>query len=228
MRNRTEDQIKLVLIRHGATEANKEHRYLGRTDESLCEQAKEMLAAKTDCYPNVDLLFTSPMKRCMETAEILYPDYKPIIINDFREMDFGDFEGKNYKELNGDPRYQAWIDSGGTIAFPNGESREEFVDRCRHGMYAVVQVLTNLSKEAAELNRCKSEPASDGREPVCGENQIESVGLVVHGGTIMALCSAFGGGDYFDYQVKNGEGYVCHLCLYEDEIRFEDIKKLLS
>lgn len=200
MRNRTEDQIKLVLIRHGATEANKEHRYLGRTDEPLCEQAKDLLSAKKNCYPNVDLLFTSPMKRCMETAEILYPDHKPIIINDFREMVFGDFEGKNYKELNGDSRYQAWIDSGGTIAFPNGESREEFIDRCRRGMYEAVQVLMN--------------------------KRIDSVGLVVHGGTIMALCSAFGGGDYFDYQVKNGEGYVCHLCLYEDGIRFENIKKL--
>lgn len=228
MRNRTENKIKLVLIRHGATEANKEHRYLGRTDEPLCAQAKDLLSAKKHCYPNIDLLFTSPMKRCMETAEILYPDHKPIVINDFCEMDFGDFEGKNYKELNGDPRYQAWIDSGATIAFPNGESREEFEGRCRRGMYEAAQILTNLSREAAALNRCKSEAASDGCEPACGEHQTESVGLVVHGGTIMALCSTFGGGDYFDYQVKNGEGYVCSLCLHEDKIQFEDIKKLLS
>ncbi len=189
-----------MLIRHGATEANKEHRYLGRTDESLCEQAKEMLSAKKNCYPNVDLLFTSPMKRCMQTAEILYPDHKPIIINDFREMDFGDFEGKNYKELNGDPRYQAWIDSGATIAFPNGESREEFIDRCRRGMYEVAQVLMNKRSDSA--------------------------GLVVHGGTIMALCSAFGGGDYFDYQVKNGEGYACTLRLNNEELEFTDVEKL--
>ena len=123
MRNRAENQIKLVLIRHGATEANKEHRYLGRTDESLSQEAKEELSAEANCYPKIDLLFTSPMKRCVETAGILYPDKNLVVVDSFREMDFGDFEGKNYEELNGNPDYQAWIDSGGTIAFPNGESQ---------------------------------------------------------------------------------------------------------
>ena len=39
-----------------------------------------------------------------------------------------------YKELSTDIRfrdsYQAWIDSGGTLAFPNGESRKEFCKMC--------------------------------------------------------------------------------------------------
>ena len=43
MRNRAENQIKLVLIRHGATEGNKEHRYIGRTDEPLSSEVKEKL-----------------------------------------------------------------------------------------------------------------------------------------------------------------------------------------
>ena len=38
-----------------------------------------------------------------------------------------------------------------------------------------------------------------------------SIGLIVHGGTIMVLLSSFCGGDYFDYQVPNGDGYVCTL-----------------
>lgn len=44
-------------------------------------------------------------------------------------MDFGAFEGHNYQELAGDPAYQRWIDSGGTLPFPEGESREEFIRR---------------------------------------------------------------------------------------------------
>lgn len=44
-------------------------------------------------------------------------------------MDFGAFEGHNYQELSGDPAYQRWIDSGGTLPFPEGESREEFIRR---------------------------------------------------------------------------------------------------
>lgn len=213
MRNRAENQIKLVLIRHGATEANKEHRYIGRTDESLILEAKEKLSAEANCYPKIDLLFTSSMKRCIETAKIIYPDKKPIVVDSFREMNFGDFEGKNYEELNGDPRYQAWIDSGGTIAFPNGESRGEFIKRCCEGMSEV-------------LLQSQAYSTKNDNEILQSESGSLTIGLVVHGGTIMALCSAFGGGDYFDYQVANGAGYICDVYLEGEEIRFQSVQKI--
>lgn len=37
------------------------------------------------------------------------------------------------------------------------------------------------------------------------------IGMVVHGGTIMALLSKYGKGDYFDYQTANGKGYICFV-----------------
>ena len=184
MRNRAENQIKLVLIRHGATEGNKEHRYIGRTDEPLSSEAKEKLSAEANCYPRIDRLFTSPMKRCIETAKIIYPDQKPVVVDPLREMDFGEFEGKNYEELNGDQRYQAWIDSGGTLAFPEGESREEFVRRCCAALEAVLQ------------------------------NQQEShIAAVVHGGTIMAVLSALEQQQkaYFSWQVKPCTPVFCRV-----------------
>lgn len=211
MRNWAENQIKLVLIRHGATEGNKEHRYIGRTDEPLSLEAKEKLSAKANCYPRIDRLFTSPMKRCIKTAEIIYPDQKPVVVDSLREMDFGDFEGKNYKELNGNPDYQAWIDSGGTIAFPNGESREEFIKRCCAGMRDVVSQLEEFIVSKQMMQEYQREI---------------TIGLVVHGGTIMALCSAFGSGEYFDYQVTNGAGYICNVNLNGEKIRFQSIQKI--
>ena len=36
------------------------------------------------------------MRRCLETAEILYPGIRSEIVPDFRECDFGTFEYKNY------------------------------------------------------------------------------------------------------------------------------------
>lgn len=200
MRNRTENQIRLVLIRHGATAANKEHRYLGKTDEALSEdgilELKKMLGEGK--YPSVTHLFSSPMKRCLETAQILYPDQKPVIVSEWEEIDFGAFEGKNYAELKGDPRYQAWIDSNGTLPFPEGESREQFVERCRQGL---LHMLTVLAIEAQNQER-----------PIC-------VGCVVHGGTIMALLSSYEQGEYFDYQRANGEGYVCELLWEQGEVQ---------
>ncbi|MBQ4464373.1 MAG: histidine phosphatase family protein [Oscillospiraceae bacterium] len=162
----------VYLIRHGATAGNLKHRYIGRTDEPLCDEGRD--AIKKLISPPCCDLFVSPMRRCAETASILYPDQQPVICEGFRECDFGDFEGKNYHELSGDPDYQAWIDSNGTLPFPNGEAPVFFKNRC-------VQQFVNVIKYAHD----------------------PSV-FVVHGGTIMAICEAFHGGDYYDYQIPNG------------------------
>jgi alpha-ribazole phosphatase len=204
MRNRSENKVEIVFIRHGRTPANKEHRYLGKTDESLSPEGIEALRQEKaeKIYPEIDYLFASPMKRCIETADILYPGKDPILVPQWKEMDFGLFEGKNYQELNGDKQYQAWIDSGGTMTFPQGESRPCFLQRCSQGMYESVDRY---------------------REFFTGGVKI---GCVVHGGTIMALLSIFYGGEYFDYQVKNGRGYCCMLSLQNGRIYFTELRKL--
>lgn len=193
MWNWSENQIKILLIRHGATTANQEHRYLGKTDESLSMEGICALqeAKKANFYPRVDYLFSSPMKRCVETIKILYPDKQIFLIPEWEEMDFGDFEGKNYSELQGDERYQRWIDSNGTLPFPNGECRKDFIERCKQGFYRMLKQISVLSESKAGHDI--------------------TVGLIVHGGTIMALLSSFYGGEYFAYQSANGQGYLCVL-----------------
>lgn len=208
MRNRSENQITVVMIRHGATRLNKEHRYLGRTDEPLSEDGKkEVIKYKQmQNYPTVQYLFTSPMKRCLETADFLYPGKKPVIIPELAEMDFGAFEGKNYLDLKEDERYQAWIDSNGTLPFPEGESREEFILRCVSGFQSIVKELTAIEENS--------------------NAEVKTVGMVVHGGTIMALLSRYCGGDYFDYQVSNGSGYICTLDNWKTEPTITQIRKI--
>lgn len=106
--------MKWILIRHGQTQGNREHRYIGcRTDEPLCPEGIAQLQNRH--YPPVSRVFVSPMRRCVETASLLYPGVPQTIIGGFRECDFGDFENKNYAELNGRADYQAWIDSGGEL-----------------------------------------------------------------------------------------------------------------
>lgn len=185
MWNTCENKVELIFIRHGKTPGNLEGRYIGRTDESLCEDGKNEIRKKE--YPNVDAVFVSPMKRCVETAGIIYPELEQIVIEEFKEMDFGDFEGKNYSQLNGNPDYQKYIDSGGKTAFPNGEALEGFIKRVMEG-YAKMQI-------------------------VLKEKNITKAAVVVHGGTIMACLSSVLGGDYFDYQIKNGETYKCSITL---------------
>lgn len=76
MWNGTEDKIKVKItwIRHGMTQANGEHRYLGKTDEPLSETGIRLLQEKKKEYfsSSPEFLYTSPMKRCVQTAELLF------------------------------------------------------------------------------------------------------------------------------------------------------------
>ncbi len=213
MQNRAKNQIMLVFIRHGKTQANSENRYLGRTDESISNSgAKELLSYKTqNYYPSVDYVFTSPMKRCIETAKIIYHKLSLTVIPEWREIDFGRFEYKNYSELKKDVQYQAWIDSQGTLDFPEGESRKHFIMRCERGFIKMCDILCHIAEQNTNT-------------PIW-------LGIIVHGGTIMALLSSFGGKNYFDCQPLNGRGYICSMRWYEtisdkNNIKIEVVKKI--
>ena len=69
------------------------------------------------CLSEVQAVYASPMIRCTQTAGILFPGKKLNIIDELAECDFGEFENKNYQELDGNEHYQSWIDSGGLLPF---------------------------------------------------------------------------------------------------------------
>ena len=62
------------LIRHGMTEGNKVGRYVGSTDAPLfTEGINEIKALKEKYdYKRPKLFFSSPMKRCIETLDLIY------------------------------------------------------------------------------------------------------------------------------------------------------------
>ncbi len=153
--------MKIIFFRHGKTNGNLEKRYIGRTDEPLSPIGRNELFGVR--YPDCDIVISSPMKRCRETAEIIYPSKKIVAVSGLEECDFGDFEGKNYLELSGNPDYQKWIDSGGTLPFPNGENTEAFKQRC----------IKAFEKAVADFS------------------SYESISFVVHGGTLISKLEKF-------------------------------------
>ncbi len=172
--------MTVYLIRHGKTQGNVEHRYIGRTDQPLCPQGRAELQSKIG--PEADRVLASPLLRCRETAAILYPGRDVEIVDDLRETDFGDFENRTYGELKDDPRYRAWLDSAGTAAPPGGESKAHQQARTVRAFRDVVAV-------------CRGD---------------ERVALVVHGGTIMCLLEALEPSRrFYDWQAPNGGGYAC-------------------
>lgn len=178
--------LKVFLIRHGKTLGNIQGRYIGcKTDENLCSQGIEEIKKRQ--YPKAEFVYASPMKRCLETAALIYPKLSMDTNVLLRECDFGKFENKNYQELSEVKEYQEWIDSNGTLPFPKGEGMEAFRERCARG-----------------FEECILEAFSKGQKQIA---------MVVHGGTIMSILSHFAvpRGGYFQWQLGNGEFYELHI-----------------
>lgn len=179
--------LKILMLRHGKTYGNTLGRYIGSTDEPLLEMEKRELAQ--DLPAPVQCVFVSPMTRCLETAEVLFPGQEHLVIDGFKECDFGEFENKNYQDLSENDAYQRWIDSDGTLEFPGGESMVEFKQRCLEAFDKMIDI--------------------------CIQRDLENVAMVVHGGTIMSILDAYGfpKAEYFAWHVKNAEGYKIRVQL---------------
>ena len=178
--------MRVLILRHGKTAMNLHGRYQGRTDAPLCPEGEAELLDSGIC-PDVRKVFVSPMRRAVRTAALCFPNAEQISVPDFREMDFGSFEGKNYQEMEDDPAYRAWVDGMCRGKCPGGESMAEFTDR----------VCAAFDTVAAEAIKHR-------------ENALV---IAAHGGTIMALLSRYGrpGKDYYDWYAPNGGGYVMNL-----------------
>ncbi|HWS29498.1 MAG TPA: histidine phosphatase family protein [Clostridia bacterium] len=181
---------KVYLIRHGMTAGNQEKRYVGRTDEPLCEEGKLQAAAlKAKGLPAFDRVFTSPYIRCSQTAFILFPDTAFITVQGLRECDFGMFEGKTAAELELDAEYGAWLKTDCTGPIPGGESVEGFKARCCTAFLAAMGGVT-------ENGACA---------------------FVVHGGCIMAILERYAVPKraFYDYHVENC-GFV--RCTFDGDV----------
>ena len=131
---------KLYLIRHAKTAGNLDGRYIGLTDESICETGRQELLdlLKSARYPGAMDFYSSPLLRCTESLSLLYPGKSVHCVGDLAEYHFGEFEGKNIAELNNRPDYHAWVASGFTDRPTGGEAGGDFGDRISRGFEYMV------------------------------------------------------------------------------------------
>ena len=180
--------MKLILIRHGMTEANARRLYCGSTDLPLSEAGKAALrerkaAVGVPCADGFRVV-TSGMKRTEETLAVLCGEIPHEADAAFREMDCGAFEMRSYEELKNDPAYLAWItgDNEANVT-PGGES----------GQIMTARVLAGLERLLA-----------DGRDTL----------LVTHGGVIAAIMTHLFPGEgknRYEWQPTSGGGYEIDL-----------------
>ncbi len=176
---------QIHLIRHGLTDGNTQGRYIGRTDLPLSgEGIRELkdLAEKYE-YPRAELYYTSPMLRCIQTMNLLYPGTDCFEVPGLREVDFGKWEGKTAQELSDDPLFRQWLEEGGTAAPPEGESARDFSQRVCASFENIVD---NMMRTG-----------------------ITSAVIVAHGGVMMTILAAYGlpRANFYDWLTGNGRGY---------------------
>jgi alpha-ribazole phosphatase len=123
-----DDIVSITLLRHGITKENKERKYIGWMDVCLDEEA-----LKSDCVSKLDgsfdVIYTSDLKRCKETAELVTCSQAIIEDRRLREINFGLWEGKTYQELKDSQHYQNWINEPYHTDLPEGEAFLQFKTR---------------------------------------------------------------------------------------------------
>ena len=187
--------MRIVLLRHGRTEANEKRLYCGATDVPLSEGGRRALLELRESVEYLRSegmrMLTSGMRRTDETLRILYGCEPDARIPALREMDFGAFEMHSYAQLRENPTYQGWImDSTGAAVAPGGESVNAFRERV-HAAF--------------------------------GEIDSDAI-LVCHGGVISAIMAhLFPKADrnMYQWQPDHGLGYA--LDFQGDELRWRHI-----
>lgn len=198
--------LTIHFVRHAATEANVTGRYIGSTDLPLSDTGKQEISNMTKIYqyPNAQVLYSSPLKRCIETSKILYPDKDAIIIDGFREYDFGEWEAKTANELKDDETFKKWIINVKSATPPKGEKAEEFSWRISSTFSKLVKGMINAS--------------------------IESAIIVSHAGVIMTLMTKYGIPKcaFYDWMMSSGCGFSVrtNISMWMRDNAFEVFSKI--
>lgn len=196
----------ISIFRHGLTDANENGVYIGKTDLPLSDAGREALQDKYDQldYPKVQRVYSSPLERAVQTAEIIFPDREIVIVDDLREMDFGVFEGLPAEELVHLDSFKKWLKGGLDNPPPNGETLRSMMLRCYSALNLMI---LDMMKEG-----------------------FTHAGAVTHSGILMNMLSCFGlpKKKPMEFACEPGEGYeiLVTAMMWQNGNTFEILGKI--
>ena len=190
----------LTLVRHGESEANVRHMLSGWLDVNLTDKGRRELEIlrNTVKYPASEIYFSSPLKRCIETSHILFPDIEPIVRDDFREINFRSMEG--------------WILSSKEEIYTYFESWVEDVPYIDE-----VTISDVMARGSEAILRTVRE---------CRDKGLHSATIVMHSGIMRSSVVALFNLDksaFLEMSVPNGLGYILE---FDDDLNPQSYKKL--
>lgn len=177
------------MIRHGAISPTLNGRYIGVTDVELSDKGKEDLK-KLDLtmnYPYAKVVFSSPLKRCTETARLIYPGVEPLVIDQLSEYHFGEWENRSADDLKENADFAKWLAGDNSVKPPRGESSADFTRRICIMFESIVDGLIKTGNTDAAI--------------------------ITHGGVMNTLLAVYGlpQAKPFDWACDNGYGYSLRI-----------------
>lgn len=125
----------LYIVRHGETTGISSERLYGSTDIDLSDLGREQMRRVGDRLQGITFAqaFASPLSRSRESVEIILSGRGPEIeiIEGFREISFGRWEGWTFEEAaERDPENHAeWKKGSLDFRFPEGDHKQDFFNR---------------------------------------------------------------------------------------------------
>ncbi len=134
---------RIVMVRHGETVGNSSVRFHGSADVALSDEGRAQMreTSRTLRQEVFDLVVASPLRRSWEGAWIVAGGAQVRLESDFREIDFGRWEGMTAGEIEAsDPTlYRGWQSRAPGFEFPGGEARADFQARVLRGLERLQQ-----------------------------------------------------------------------------------------
>src|SRR3990172_13432062 len=104
--------LEILLIRHGQTDWNRDRKIMGDAPIGLNDAGKDQVQrlSKLLSPVKVEALYSSPLQRTMESAEILNLNWHLSLQShpDVREIEYGEWVGKTFREICEHPSYFAY------------------------------------------------------------------------------------------------------------------------
>ncbi|VWX55013.1 histidine phosphatase family protein [Novosphingobium sp. 9U] len=146
----------ILLIRHAA------HSHLGRIlsgrtpDIALSHDGIWQASALADRLAGepIAAIHTSPVQRAQETARTVAERHgiAAEVAAPLNELDFGDWSGRAFVELEGDPQWSTWNEARSTAVAPNGESMADA--QARAWRYIESVALNSSGQTVAMVSHC--------------------------------------------------------------------------
>ncbi|MCP4077925.1 MAG: histidine phosphatase family protein [Gammaproteobacteria bacterium] len=131
----TQQQSTILLVRHGQTEWNQQHRIQGHQDSPLTSLGKQQAQQTKILLEQFDIqqAFVSPLKRAVDTTEIILQgrSLRATILNDLSEINLGPWEGKTRAEtaLTHPEEYNSFWHRPDTFALSGAETFQQLQQR---------------------------------------------------------------------------------------------------